>query len=165
MLLTRASACNGNGVKLTLKECTYVCYIWISWLIPLISQAQISKSKTIQYDEYNWLIERNTLYIVNLFFQCTLRLASFRKGFSEKGCHRTPMPIEDSWSKRFRHFPFVSACILWPRHGHLPLPTTLPQWKIQFSQSLLIFSSLCGCLVCCTIRCCCCWPSRKSVKS
>eukprot|EP00099_Drosophila_melanogaster_P004471 NP_001189130.1 uncharacterized protein Dmel_CG33062, isoform B [Drosophila melanogaster] len=96
---------------------------------------------------------------------CTLRLASFRKGFSEKGCHRTPMPIEDSWSKRFRHFPFVSACILWPRHGHLPLPTTLPQWKIQFSQSLLIFSSLCGCLVCCTIRCCCCWPSRKSVKS
>ncbi|XP_033159529.1 LOW QUALITY PROTEIN: uncharacterized protein LOC117140619 [Drosophila mauritiana] len=97
---------------------------------------------------------------------CTLRLASFQKGLSEKGCPRTPMPIdEDSWSKRFRHFLFVSACILWPRHGHLPIPLTLPQWKIQFSQSLLIFSSLCGCLVCCTIRCCCCWPSRKSVKS
>ncbi|KRK02383.1 LOW QUALITY PROTEIN: uncharacterized protein Dyak_GE28686 [Drosophila yakuba] len=96
---------------------------------------------------------------------CTLRLASFQKGLSEKGCPRTPIPIEGSWSKRFRHFLFVSAGILWPRHGHLPHPHAFPQWKVQFSQSLLIFSHLCGCFVCCTIRCCCCWPSRKSVKS
>ncbi|XP_033243403.1 LOW QUALITY PROTEIN: uncharacterized protein LOC117186563 [Drosophila miranda] len=92
-----------------------------------------------------------------------------------------PKPIESLWSKRFWYFIFFffSDCILWPRHGHSnsdsnPLsPLKHSQWKIQFSQSLLIFSSLCGCFCCCLVACCmircccccCCWPTRKSVKS
>jgi len=98
------------------------------------------------------------------FFLCTFYSPVFQR-VVRKGLPSHPETYWRLVEQTVSVFLFVSRLHPLAKTQTLSPSLHSSQWKIQFSQSLLIFSSLCGCLVRCMIRCCCCWPTRKSVES